>query len=101
MTQLLIGYLDAIDFTAESDVRDARLAPSAMAQARADCERFFELSGECSRQAGIDFWLTRNGHGAGFWNGDWGADGDRLTAIVKLFPPVDAYLGDDGMVYFS
>ena len=22
-------------------------------------------------QAGHDFWLTRNGHGAGFWDGDW------------------------------
>ena len=21
--------------------------------------------------AGHDFWLTRNGHGAGFWDGDW------------------------------
>lgn len=21
--------------------------------------------------ATFDFWLTRNGHGAGFWDGDW------------------------------
>lgn len=24
-------------------------------------------------QMGHDFWLTRNGHGAGFWDGDWAA----------------------------
>lgn len=24
-----------------------------------------------SEQAGIDIWLTRNRHGAGFWDGDW------------------------------
>ena len=23
------------------------------------------------RQAGFDFWLNRNGHGAGFWDGDY------------------------------
>lgn len=25
----------------------------------------------CHARAGHDFWLTRNGHGAGFWDGDW------------------------------
>jgi hypothetical protein len=28
-----------------------------------------------TEQAGIDFWLTRNGHGAGFGDGDWGPRG--------------------------
>jgi hypothetical protein len=22
-------------------------------------------------EAGYDFWMTRNGHGVGFWDGDW------------------------------
>ena len=25
----------------------------------------------CDARAGHDFWLTRNGHGCGFWDGDW------------------------------
>jgi hypothetical protein len=25
----------------------------------------------CREQAGYDLWLTRNRHGAGFWDGDW------------------------------
>ena len=35
-------------------------------------------------QAGSDFCLTRNRHGAGFWDGDWG-NGDKLTEISKPF----------------
>jgi len=34
-------------------------------------------------QAGHDFWLTRNGHGAGFWDGDWPETGDALTEASK------------------
>jgi hypothetical protein len=31
-------------------------------------------------RAGHDFWLTRNRHGAGFWDGDWPKDvGKALT----------------------
>jgi hypothetical protein len=37
--------------------------------------------------AGHDFQLTRNGHGAGFWDGDW-EHGDALTAIAKTFGTV-------------
>lgn len=31
-----------------------------------------------------DFYLTRNGHGAGFWDGDY-EKGDELTKIAKSF----------------
>jgi len=36
-------------------------------------------------RAGHDFWLTRNGHGAGFWDGDWPKHGDKLTAGCKKY----------------
>ena len=50
-------------------------------------------------RAGHDFWLTRVGHGAGFWDGDWPeADGERLTELSKKFGHVDVYVGDDGML---
>lgn len=35
-------------------------------------------------QIGHDFWLTRNGHGAGFWDGDY-EKGDEITAIVNSY----------------
>ena len=31
---------------------------------------------------GHDFWLTRNRHGAGFWDGDY-ENGDEITEITK------------------
>jgi hypothetical protein len=46
-----------------------------------------------------DFWLTRNRHGAGFWDGDYGKYGDQLTSIAKTFSEVDLYIGDDNLIY--
>jgi len=48
--------------------------------------------------AGQDFWLTRNGHGAGFWDGDW-TTGEELTEASKKFGEVDLYVGDDKKIY--
>lgn len=50
-------------------------------------------------QAGHDFWLTRNGHGAGFWDGDWPEYGDALTKASKTYGEFDLYVGDDGSIY--
>lgn len=52
-------------------------------------------------QHGHDFWLTRNGHGAGFWDRGYGKRGDRLTAAAELSGSCDPYVGDDGKVYIS
>ena len=49
--------------------------------------------------AGHDFWLTRNGHGAGFWDRGLDQLGDDLTKATKTFGQIDLYLGDDGLVY--
>lgn len=80
------------------------LAPAALAAAVHDCQEFQEahaedIAGRESR-AGHDFWLTRNGHGAGFWDGDWPEDvGERLTAASKVYGAVDLVVGDDGLIY--
>ncbi len=52
-------------------------------------------------QAGHDFWLTRVGHGAGFWDRGLGEAGDTLTASSKEFGNVDIVVGDDGQLYFE
>src|SRR5687767_14180399 len=63
------------------------LHPDTVAQAVAECNQFQEQAGDMidgdTRKGGHDFWLTRNGHGAGFWDGDWPEHGDTLTAIAK------------------
>ena len=70
------AYLEALYFTdcgPDSDYPpDAELTPEYKLRAELDCRRFFnvyrELIGDNIEQAGHDFWFTRNGHGAGFWD---------------------------------
>lgn len=82
----------------------ADLDPETLAQVIEDCEAFQrdhadDIADDLDR-AGHDFWLTRNHHGAGFWDGDWQKEvGDRLTAASHGFGSVDLYVGDDGLIY--
>lgn len=103
------AYIDAIYYTEggpeNPELSKAELSEHALDQIKSDCAKFQELAdglihGE-SEMAGHDFWLTRNGHGAGFWDGDWPNTGDKLTAIAKQFGEVWAYIGDDGLIYLS
>lgn len=48
---------------------------------------------------GHDLWLTRNRHGAGFWDRGLGKLGDTLTEVAHAMGSRDAYVGDDGLVY--
>jgi len=88
------------------DVHD--LAPETLRAMVADCNRFREEAGDMLEEhpdpemGAHDFWLTRNGHGAGFWDGDWSEHGDALTAMVGWgtdFPEMTLYIGDDGLIY--
>lgn len=50
--------------------------------------------------AGHDFWLTRCGHGAGFWDGDWPEPhATALDTACKAVGNVDLYIGDDGLIH--
>ena len=52
-------------------------------------------------QAAHDFFLTRNGHGAGFRDGDWlGNAGQILYKAANGKGSHEPYVGDDGMIYF-
>lgn len=52
------------------------------------------------KHAGHDFWLTRNGHGAGFWDGGWPKEaGEKLTIAAKSYGYFNLYVGDDGKIY--
>ena len=80
------------------------IAEEALANILDDCKAFQrdhadDIGGELER-AGHDFWLTRNGHGAGFWDGDWEDNiGQRLTDASDVYGGVDLYVGDDGLIY--
>lgn len=86
------------------DQTDAVFAPETLATFQADCQKFLEendVSENGESQAGHDFWLTRNGHGCGFWDGDWPITGDTLSAASKAYGEVCLYIGDDGLIYCS
>lgn len=85
---------------------ESDLAPETLAAFKRDCESFQEanaadlaMRGVDIDQAGHDFWLTRNGHGAGFWDRGLGELGERLTKASKVFGSVDLVIGDDGKIH--
>ena len=49
---------------------------------------------------GMDIWLTRNGHGSGFFDHGYENEGSLNKSAEKL-KGVDLYLGDDLKLYFS
>ncbi len=78
--------------------------PETMAQMIADAysfqERNAELlsdSGLSDKRAGFYFWLSRNGHGSGFFDEDL----DALQDAAKRYGEFDLYVGDDGVIYGS
>ena len=58
----------------------------------------YETSRYTEARAGHDFWLTRNGHGAGFWDRGLGEPGDRLTDACKTFGEFNLYV-EGGKVF--
>ncbi len=82
------------------------IAPGTLAAMIADCERFQQENSvdlyACdlsAASAGHDFWLTRNGHGAGFWDrGDEAVYG-RLTETAHAYGEVSLYVGDDSLIH--
>lgn len=81
-----------------------KLAPETRQRMQEECEAFEAkaralLDGIDSEQAGHDFWLTRNHHGAGFWDRGLGEVGDKLTELSHTFRSLDLYYGDDGLIY--
>lgn len=88
------------------------IAVETLRQAKEDCEAFQRDNAEdlasvpgtgrewsINAQNGHDFWLTRNGHGAGFWDRGYGELGRRLTDAAHVWGTVDLYVGDDGRIY--
>ena len=121
--KLVRGYLECLFWSEMDQTNDQGcsplednyspddLAPCAMQLIEADCAKFLEraetsiphlLDDHFLEQIGHDFWLTRNGHGAGFWDGDYDkAAGDELTRLAREFGTINAVVGDDGLIYLE
>lgn len=116
------AYIEAAIFTEEESLGPIgttavqQLADRTLARMIFDCASFqrrseiAEVPDEaCTRgtgqysvqqQAGHDFLLTRCGHGAGFWDGDWAEPyASRLDRLAKTYGSFDLYRGDDGQIH--
>jgi hypothetical protein len=110
---LLFAETDRCDQPLDAHYTAADLSPALRLRIAAECAQFLDqahdtlVSVECARQdasvyesAGHDFLLTRNGHGCGFWDGDWPEDaGSALTDLARSFKELAVYVGDDGKIY--
>lgn len=106
VTCALWSSIDDNDVPMDRDHDEDDIAPESLAAMRADVERFLsenadDLEGMESAQIGHDLWLTRNHHGAGFWDRGLGEKGDRLTTAAQAMKESDLYVGDDGKLYVA
>ena len=100
-TRFIDGYIEAIYFTDTGDMHqpesDTDLDSDFLRESISDCLAFCNhnlcyLSDNQLEQAGHDFWLTRNGHGTGFWDSDSYGEhySRRFTQIARNFGEVSA-----------
>lgn len=78
--------------------------PASLASMLEDCRDFRNAQEQLlvnldAAQCGHDFWLTRNGHGAGFWDRGHGKVGELLTEACKPYGSCDLYVGDDDLIH--
>lgn len=106
ITAALWAGTDDSDTPLDANYSAAHIHPDTIAAMVADCARFREdprtatAVAENLSGAGHDFLLTRNGHGAGFWDGDWPEEvGTYLTDRCRTFGQIDFYVGDDGRIH--
>lgn len=121
---LTTGYVECLKWSTSGDHKGVEhesleqfsMSAEAWSEAADDCRTFYLANrDDCTEAAarfsssagrsgyqgvGHDFWLTRVGHGAGFWDGDLPqALGERLTEASKTAGEVWPYIGDDGLIY--
>lgn len=94
-------HLDDLGFSIDD------LAPETKAKIERTCAAFQQqnaaiLADIDKEQAGHDLWLTRNGHGAGFWDRGYPQEiGEKLTSEAQALGEEDLYVGDDGKLYIA
>jgi hypothetical protein len=85
------------------------VSDEAIVNSKEDLVSFFEKAEEAlgdifseldQERMAHDFWLSRNGHGAGFFDGDYEeAIGELLQSLAQEFEETTPYVGDDNKIY--
>lgn len=88
---------------------DLTWSPKALEEITEECADFVDANYEDLQAAadehgmawvslGHDFMLTRNGHGAGFWDRGMGALGERLSDAGRVYGETNYWADDDDVV---
>jgi hypothetical protein len=82
------------------------VSSEALQEIEDDCHGFVTIAwdmdgadGLSAEDMGHNFALTRNRHGAGFWDKGLGELGAELTEWAHTFGEQDLYVGDDGKLH--
>jgi hypothetical protein len=110
--EFLSGYVAAALWSSHDDrypdenLEGEELAPATEERMRVDCLAFLNDNYERIKagthsmaHAGGDFWLSRCGHGCGFFDGGYGGHEYDLQDAARAWGNIDLYVGDDGLVY--
>jgi len=124
LNNMLRGYLEAALWASGEDGEfdsmsiETDISPESILKSKEDLKMFLDkagdevyearwgefLTGEGSMtqdQIGHDFFLTRNHHGAGFWDRGIGEIGEALTRVSEEMGEVMVYQGDDGKIHIE
>lgn len=97
--RLIQAYIEAIHFTETGDLdqppADAKLSDLDKCKALNDCRKLYlaitrelqiNISAVDWRQVGIDLWLTRNGHGTGFFDRPelYGEEASKIFSAIAV-----------------
>lgn len=96
LNKMVHAYLHAALWTSELDSNYdiEEIDHDSISKAVADCKKFIEMAGDLlngleASDVGHDFWLSRNGHGAGFFDRGIGEVGDKLQELARSFGTSD------------
>lgn len=108
ITKILTAYLVCALWTEEKfDGRTIEdIGASTKTTATKEITEFVTKAGDLlndidEEQIGHDFWLTRNHHGAGFFDRGLGEVGDKLTTIAQTFKTLDLWESECDVIYFE
>jgi hypothetical protein len=112
-----LGYMECLEWTEchsdNPEMMHADLSDDARTHCVDACRAFqadnaktLDFAYACDyseHRAGFDYWLSRNGHGTGYFDRDELPDDicEALQHAARLTGEVWAYLGDDGEIYVS
>jgi hypothetical protein len=107
---MLFAETDTDGLPLDANYNASDLPPQTTAKCREDVATFLEfvrrdpvmledVEAEPER-AGYDLWMTKNGHGVGFWDdARWPRSATPLTRLAQCLGQADVYVGDDDLIY--